>query len=64
METPKYKTALIVGAGEGLSASLARLFAKQGIRVALAARQIPVRACVSPTLKLATEARRLDTQTP
>jgi NAD(P)-dependent dehydrogenase (short-subunit alcohol dehydrogenase family) len=40
METPKYKTALIVGAGEGLSASLARLFAKQGIRVALAARKI------------------------
>src|SRR6266704_2328382 len=26
MEKPKYKTALIVGAGEGLSASLARLF--------------------------------------
>src|ERR1700731_729316 len=40
MELPKYKIALIVGAGEGLSASLARLFAKQGIRVALAARQI------------------------
>jgi NAD(P)-dependent dehydrogenase (short-subunit alcohol dehydrogenase family) len=40
METPKYKTALIVGAGEGLSASLARLFARQGIRVALAARGI------------------------
>src|SRR5688500_11247081 len=40
MDTPVYKTALIVGAGEGLSASLARLFAKQGIRVALAARQI------------------------
>jgi NADP-dependent 3-hydroxy acid dehydrogenase YdfG len=40
METPKYKIALIVGAGEGLSASLARLFARQGIRVALAARQI------------------------
>jgi len=40
METPVYKTALIVGAGEGLSASLARLFARQGIRVALAARQI------------------------
>jgi NAD(P)-dependent dehydrogenase (short-subunit alcohol dehydrogenase family) len=33
-----YKTALIVGAGPGLSASLARLFAKQGINVALAAR--------------------------
>ena len=40
MEIPNYKIALIVGAGEGLSASLARLFAKQGIRVALAARQI------------------------
>jgi NAD(P)-dependent dehydrogenase (short-subunit alcohol dehydrogenase family) len=40
MELPKYKIALIVGAGEGLSASLARLFASQGIRVALAARQI------------------------
>ena len=39
METPKYKTALIVGAGEGLSASLARLFAREGIRVALAARK-------------------------
>jgi NAD(P)-dependent dehydrogenase (short-subunit alcohol dehydrogenase family) len=40
METPKYKNALIVGAGEGLSASLARLFARQDIRVALAARKI------------------------
>src|SRR6186713_3061835 len=40
MEIPKYKIALIVGAGEGLSASLARLFARQGIRVALAARKI------------------------
>jgi len=34
-----YTTALIVGAGEGLSASLARLLARQGIRVALAARK-------------------------
>src|SRR6266853_2451669 len=40
MEIPKYKIALIVGAGEGLSASLARLFAREGIRVALAARRI------------------------
>ena len=39
METPKYKTALIVGAGEGLSASLARLFSREKIKVALAARQ-------------------------
>jgi len=40
MEMPKYNIALIVGAGEGLSASLARLFTRQGIRVALAARGI------------------------
>ena len=40
MQTPKYKTALIVGAGEGLSASLARLFVGEGIKVALAARKI------------------------
>ena len=32
------ETALVVGAGSGLSASLARLFAKEGMRVALAAR--------------------------
>ncbi len=34
----EYRTALIVGVGSGLSASLARVFAKAGIRVALAAR--------------------------
>ena len=39
MDSVKYRTALIVGAGEGLSAALARLFAREGIRVALAARQ-------------------------
>jgi NAD(P)-dependent dehydrogenase (short-subunit alcohol dehydrogenase family) len=33
------ETALIVGAGSGLSASLARLFAKDGMHVALAARE-------------------------
>jgi NAD(P)-dependent dehydrogenase (short-subunit alcohol dehydrogenase family) len=33
-----YRTALIVGAGAGLSASLARAFAKEGMAVALAAR--------------------------
>lgn len=33
-----YKSALIVGAGSGLSASLARAFAKAGMTVALAAR--------------------------
>lgn len=34
----EYQTALIVGVGEGLSAALARLFAKQGFRIALASR--------------------------
>src|ERR1700722_8922914 len=40
METPKYKNALIVGAGEGLSASLARLLTRAGLRVSLAARSV------------------------
>ena len=38
MTNVKFKTALIVGAGAGLSASLARALAKDGIKVALAAR--------------------------
>ena len=36
--TSDYRTALIVGTGSGLSASLARLFSKNGMKVALAAR--------------------------
>jgi NAD(P)-dependent dehydrogenase (short-subunit alcohol dehydrogenase family) len=39
MESPRHEAALIVGAGKGLSASLARLFAREGMRVGLAARQ-------------------------
>jgi len=39
MPETSYKTALIVGVGSGLSASLARLFAKTGLKVALAARR-------------------------
>ncbi len=39
MDRPKFRTALIVGTGPGLSASLARLFARNGLAVALAARQ-------------------------
>jgi len=35
-----YRSALIVGAGSGLSASLARAFAKNGMKVALAARTV------------------------
>jgi NAD(P)-dependent dehydrogenase (short-subunit alcohol dehydrogenase family) len=38
MSSIAYKSALIVGAGQGLSASLARLFAKEGMAVSLAAR--------------------------
>ncbi|MEM0987993.1 MAG: SDR family NAD(P)-dependent oxidoreductase [Pseudomonadota bacterium] len=36
--TPTYSQALIIGAGSGLSASLARLFASNGLTVSLAAR--------------------------
>jgi NAD(P)-dependent dehydrogenase (short-subunit alcohol dehydrogenase family) len=36
----KYDRALIVGAGSGLSASIARLFAKSGLKVALGARSV------------------------
>ena len=39
MDRPEFRTALIVGTGPGLSASLARLFARNGLGVALAARQ-------------------------
>jgi len=38
MTNVNFNTALIVGAGSGLSASLARALAKEGIKVALAAR--------------------------
>ena len=39
MEKPKYRSALIVGTGPGLSASLAHLFAHHGLTVSVAARQ-------------------------
>ena len=38
--TTEYSTALIVGSGSGLSASLTRLLAREGFKVALAARNI------------------------
>ncbi len=38
MASPTYTSALIVGAGQGLSASLTRLFRKEGLAVAIAAR--------------------------
>ena len=40
MSNTKFNTALIVGAGAGLSASLARALSKDGVKVALAARSI------------------------
>ena len=39
MTQTQYKTALIVGVGQGLSASLARLLTRSGLTVALAARE-------------------------
>jgi len=38
MASPTYTSALIVGAGQGLSASLTRLLRKEGLTVAIAAR--------------------------
>jgi len=40
MTTPRHQIALIVGAGSGLSASLVRLFSREGMRVAVSARNI------------------------
>jgi len=40
MTQTAYRAALIVGVGSGLSASLARLFAKAGLAVAVAARRV------------------------
>jgi NAD(P)-dependent dehydrogenase (short-subunit alcohol dehydrogenase family) len=51
--TENYQTALIVGTGSGLSASLARLFAREGMKVAVAAR----RAGNLETLAKETDAR-------
>lgn len=38
MDRPSYSSALIIGAGSGLSASLARAFSRLGMKIALAAR--------------------------
>ena len=40
MPASSHKTALIVGVGSGLSAPLARLFSKSGLKIALASRSI------------------------
>src|SRR5476651_864788 len=51
MEKPKYSSALIVGTGPGLSASLARLFAKNGLKVAIAARHTDKLAALAAETK-------------
>jgi NAD(P)-dependent dehydrogenase (short-subunit alcohol dehydrogenase family) len=47
MTTPRPEIALIVGAGSGLSASLARLLSHEGMRVAIAARNTANLAALS-----------------
>ena len=47
MATSRPEIALIVGAGPGLSASLARLFSREGMRVAVAARSTAKLAALS-----------------
>jgi len=51
------ETALIVGAGSGLSASLARIFAKAGLKVALAARRAANLAALAVLRNLQAEVR-------
>ena len=58
-----FKTALIVGAGDGLSASLARLFTTNGMKVALAARNTAKLEPLSSEIKAQTfkcDASQLD----
>ena len=51
---PGYSSALIVGTGPGLSASLARLFTREGMRVALAARNTDKLATLAAETKAST----------
>jgi NAD(P)-dependent dehydrogenase (short-subunit alcohol dehydrogenase family) len=51
---PGYTTALIVGTGPGLSASLARLFTRDGMGVALAARNTEKLAALAAETKAST----------
>ena len=52
---PTYKRALIVGAGDGLSASLARMFAEAGLKIGLAARDAGKLASLAEHLGAATQ---------
>jgi NAD(P)-dependent dehydrogenase (short-subunit alcohol dehydrogenase family) len=61
-----YRSALIVGAGSGLSASLARAFAKNGMKVALAARTVeklePLARETKATIFVCDATRRADVE--
>src|SRR3982074_1324890 len=46
MENPKHETAIIVGMPNGLTTSLARLFAPEGLRLALASRRMKAPAAL------------------
>lgn len=54
--TPSYRSALIVGVGDGLSASLARAFTQAGMKVGLSARRIDKLAGLAAELGAATHA--------
>ena len=53
MPNPSYETALIVGAGRGLSASLARLFAREGWRSTIRDARLEIEGVLedSPSLR-------------
>jgi NAD(P)-dependent dehydrogenase (short-subunit alcohol dehydrogenase family) len=53
---PEYRSALIVGAGDGLSASVARVFAGAGMKIGLAARNIEKLTRLSDELGAVTHA--------
>ncbi len=56
MGTSRFRTALIVGAGEGLSAALARRFVREELKVAISARNVSkLKALVAETGVLAIE---------
>jgi len=60
---PAYKTAFIVGAGSGLSASLARLLKAEGMQIALGARNVEKLAALARetgALAVACDAARAD----
>lgn len=60
--TPQYRRALIVGTGDGLSASIARTFASAGLRVGLAARD--TRKLASLTQEIGAAAHACDAADP